>query len=119
MMKNRTRPLVLAVAVAMLGALITLGVASKMVSTEAQGRTIPSVDIPLRPGWNLISFNVFPSDTSSSSVLAPLAGQFDVVLGFDGAGQSYYPGIPAGQQSLKQMDPLHGYWIRARDYVTL
>jgi len=119
MMKNRTRPLVLAVAVAMLGALITLGVASQMVSTEAQGRTIPSVDIPLRPGWNLISFNVFPSDTSSSSVLAPLAGQFDVALGFDGTGQSYYPGIPAGQQSLKQMDPLHGYWIRARDYVTL
>ncbi len=119
MMKNRTRPLVIAVAVAMLGALITLGVASRMVSTEAQGRAVPSVDIPLRPGWNLISFNIYPSDTTASSVLAPLAGHFDVALGFDGTGQSYYPDIPAGQQSLKQMDPLHCYWIRAHDFVTL
>ena len=118
-MQNRTRPLALVVGVAVLCTLVTLGLASRMQSTEALGETGPSIDIPLRPGWNLISFNIYPSDTTASSVLNPLAGHFDVALGFDGAGQSYYPGIPADQQSLKRMDPLHGYWIRARDFVTL
>jgi len=68
-------------------------------------------------GWNLISFNVAPSDTAPSSVLAPVLDKVIVVQGFDGTGQSYYPG--GTQNTLSHMDAQHGYWLKMSSAVTL
>ncbi len=96
-----------------------VGLAKRAGRTEAIGGPGNTATIALWPGWNLISFNTFPSVTAPASVMVPLAGQYDAVMGFDGVGQSFYPGVPPEQQSLERMDPLHGYWIKAHAEVTL
>ncbi|RME45196.1 MAG: hypothetical protein D6796_10810 [Caldilineae bacterium] len=67
----------------------------------------------LGPGWNLFSFDVTPASTAITDVLASLAGQYDVVLAFEGGplggGRTYEPGNAASD--LTTMDSLHGYWI--------
>lgn len=77
--------------------------------------------LPLRLGWNLISFDVMPLDTRVETVLAPIAGRFSRVLGFSctAGAQSYYPSLPPGMNTLTNMDPYHGYWIYATSPVTL
>ncbi len=77
--------------------------------------------LPLRLGWNLISFDVMPSDTRIETILAPIAGRFSRVLGFSctAGAQSYYPSLPPGMNTLTNMDPYHGYWIYATEPVTL
>ncbi len=68
--------------------------------------------IPLRTGWNLISFNVLPSNNDVVTVLAAIAGLYTVVLSYDDGGLSYYPQLPSTMNSLRTLDPFHGYWIR-------
>lgn len=77
--------------------------------------------LPLRFGWNLISFDVMPLDTRVEAVLAPIAGRFSRVLSFScsAGAQSYYPSLPPGMNTLTDMDPYHGYWIYATEPVTL
>jgi hypothetical protein len=69
--------------------------------------------LPLHAGWNLISFDVMPANNAIESVLAPIAGKYTRVLAStcaDGA-LSYYPSLPPGMNTLKTLDPYHGYWI--------
>lgn len=68
--------------------------------------------IPLRPGWNLVSFPVTPANSDAQVVLAPIAGLFSVVLSFDQGGLSYYPDLPPSMNTLRTMDAYHGYWIK-------
>lgn len=77
--------------------------------------------ISLRSGWNLISFDVLPSDTTLTAVLAPIAGKFERVLTSTCAegGLSYYPSLPPGMNTLTDMDPFHGYWIYMSQAATL
>jgi hypothetical protein len=69
----------------------------------------------LAPGWNLFSIDVTPPDPAITEVLSSLAGQYDLVLGFDGGpsggGKTYDPGNP-GASDLTTIDVAHGYWIR-------
>jgi len=78
--------------------------------------------INLRQGWNLISFDVFPTDPAIASVLSGIAGRYTRVLSFDcnagTPGLSYYPDLPA-LSSLQHMDPYHGYWIYMNSSATL
>ncbi|MBN1873870.1 MAG: hypothetical protein JXA33_06540 [Anaerolineae bacterium] len=68
----------------------------------------------LAPGWNLFSIDVTPPSPVISDVLSGLAGQYDLVLGFDGGpaggGKTYDPSNP-GASDLTTMDVVHGYWI--------
>ena len=73
----------------------------------------------LNPGWNLISFNREPNDTTISCVLSPIDGLYSVVMGYDQGGLSYYPEIPDEYNTLKEMDPYHGYWIKTTTTTTL
>jgi hypothetical protein len=75
--------------------------------------------ISLAAGWNLISFNVLPPTSDVATVLASIAGLYSVVLGYDRGGLSYYPQLPPGMNSLRTMDPYHGYWIRMNVAATL
>ncbi len=68
----------------------------------------------LAPGWNLFSIDVTPPDPAITQVLSSLAGQYDLVLSFDGGpsggGKTYDPSNP-GASDLTTIDVVHGYWI--------
>lgn len=68
----------------------------------------------LGPGWNLFSIDVTPPSAVISDVLSSLAGDYDLVLSFDGGpsggGHTYDPANP-GASDLTTIDVAHGYWI--------
>jgi RHS repeat-associated protein len=61
---------------------------------EVEGRLTPGVEagqqrLALAQGWNLISFEVEPGNTSVAAVFAPIAGKWDAVYEFDATTQSW------------------------------
>ncbi|NLE75909.1 MAG: hypothetical protein GX605_04055, partial [Chloroflexi bacterium] len=69
-------------------------------------------------GWNLTSY--LPNlPLPVSNALASLDPFYTVVLGFDGGGLSYYPDLPAGMNTLQNMAPGFGYWVRLNRNGTL
>jgi len=83
----------------------------------------PCVEIDLGEGWNLVSFNVEPSDTGIATVLSSIDGLYTYVSGYKssiegGPGfETYVPGRPFND--LTQLDHYHGYWIKMSSVVTL
>lgn len=65
--------------------------------------------ILLKPGWNLISFNVEPPAPIVSSVLQSIASRYDRVLGENGI---YVPSLPAEFNTLKELHSATGYYLR-------
>jgi hypothetical protein len=66
----------------------------------------------LAPGWNLISFNVDPTDTRIDRVLQSIQGSYSIVRTYNqGAFASYLPTLPVDFNDLQRMDAAHGYWI--------
>ena len=76
--------------------------------------------IELCVGYNLVGY--FPdSPLPVADALASIDGLYSSVLGFDpdeGA-QSFYPDLPAPLNSLQEMEPGRGYWIRMDQAGTL
>ncbi|MGB3703076.1 MAG: S8 family serine peptidase, partial [Anaerolineales bacterium] len=90
-------------------------------TVEAQP-TPTSHHIPLVPGWNLVSFNLQPANTSIDVVLASIAGSYDLVFAWDGATQTwqmYDPTAPAYSNPLQNLDEKRGFWIHATFPVIL
>lgn len=83
-------------------------------------RLPPSTPIQLCAGYNLVSF--LPDHPMPvSEALQSIAGRYTAVLAFDperGA-LSYYPDLPPGMNSLTQLEPGRGYWIRTTTPATL
>jgi subtilisin family serine protease len=78
--------------------------------------------IPLASGWNLVSFNLIPADTSIDVVLGSIAGSYDLVFAWDGATQTwqmYDPTGPAYSNTLQNLDQKRGFWIYANFPVIL
>jgi hypothetical protein len=76
--------------------------------------SIASVSIPLVPGWNLVSFNLHPSDTSVTGVLADLSGNFNLVYAWNAASASwlkYDSSAPPYANTLAELDESMGFWI--------
>lgn len=71
-----------------------------------------TVSIRLERGWNLISFDVMPADRDVAAVLSTISGDYSVVETVDGATLSYRPGLSPAENTLRTLDPYHGYWIR-------
>jgi hypothetical protein len=78
-----------------------------------------TVNISLEAGWNLFSFNVIPTSSSIETVLSSIEGQYAVVETFSGETLSYYPGNSPEENTLKTLDPYHGYWIKMEQSGTL
>lgn len=75
-------------------------------------------DIALVPGWNLVSFNIHPTNTNIASVLSSISGNFDLVYAWDATGASAgsgnwlkYDNIPYSPDSLTVLDETMGFWI--------
>ena len=65
-------------------------------------------------GWNLISLNQQPADTSIDSVLAPIADRYDSVWAYEnGIWVLYDPDNP-GFSDLTEMSAGKGYWIKMK-----
>ncbi len=66
--------------------------------------------IELKSGWNLISWNVQYED-ELTALLAEHEGCYSVVLGFNGEGQTFVPGLERFA-TLTDVDFYNGYWIK-------
>ncbi len=63
----------------------------------------------MNPGWNLISFRLDPPVPTVRQVLDSVDGRYDRVLGETGA---YAPSIPPVYNTLKELHPGRGYYVR-------
>jgi hypothetical protein len=74
--------------------------------------------IELDAGWNLVSF-LPRQPLAVADALQSIDGQYTAVLGYDHGALSYYPDIDPSFNTLREMEPLHGYWIRMAQAGTL
>ncbi len=83
------------------------------------GEIVP-VDQPihLEAGWNLVSY-LPQQPLVVSEALQSIAGEYTAVLGFDDGALSYYPDLPPAMNTLVEMKPGAGYWIRVSEATTL
>lgn len=78
----------------------------------------------LASGWNLFSFPVMLDDPKVTSVFAPIAGKYDMVMQWD-AFASYArwkvfdPKAPTQYGGLEAIDPRYGIWLRATEPCAL
>ncbi len=83
------------------------------------GRTLPvDTPLPLDPRWNLVSY--LPRRTLPvTEALTSIAGQYTAVLGYNNGALSLYPDLTDSYNTLTEMAPLYGYWIKTTAAVTL
>ena len=77
----------------------------------------------LYTGWNLISLPLMPEDTSITSLLSPINGNYSIVWEYNASDtadhwKKYDPGVPFGND-LTNMEPGKGYWIMMTSDDTL
>ncbi len=67
--------------------------------------------IELDVGWNLVSY-LPRQPLAVADALQSIDGRYTAVLGFDQGALSYYPDIDPSFNTLHEMEPLFGYWIK-------
>jgi hypothetical protein len=83
--------------------------------------------LSLANGWNLVSFNVHPVNTSIATVLSSITGDYDLVYAWDASGAhsssgnwlKFDPGMPPELNSLTNLDETTGFWIHMTSAQTL
>lgn len=82
--------------------------------------------VALVSGWNLVSFNVHPMDTTIAAVLSSISGKYDLVYAWDATGAHSSSGnwlkadtIPMSQDSLTDLNETMGFWIHMNSASTL
>jgi len=82
---------------------------------------MPTQSISLVAGWNLVSFNVHPSNTAITEALASIAGNYSLVFAWNASGSNwmkYDPAVGYGQ-TLTSLDETMGFWIQMKNADTL
>jgi len=74
--------------------------------------------LSLAAGWNLVGYLPGVS-LPITEALRSIEGSYAAVLGFDRTGTAYYPGLEDGHNTLAELRPAAGYWIRATQPITL
>ncbi len=74
--------------------------------------SITGQSILLQAGWNLMSFRLEPPVPTVRQVLDSIDGRYDRVLGETGA---YAPSVPDVFNTLKELHPGQGYYVRISD----
>jgi len=87
--------------------------------------TLPAsgTTLNLYTGWNLISLPLMPEDTSITSLLSPINGNYSIVWEYNASntsdhGKKYDPSTPFGND-LTTMEAGKGYWIMMTSNDTL
>ncbi|MFO8108992.1 MAG: M14 family zinc carboxypeptidase [Thermoplasmata archaeon] len=91
------------------------------------GSELSTFEIPLfaggeSGGWNFVSFNLIPVDSSLDVILDGITGSYDRVMYFDastGMWHSYMPGRPSHFNNLQNWNHRIGIWIRMTKNDTL
>ena len=82
-----------------------------------------NAQIPLKPGWNLLSLPLIPPNPAPGQVMATVAGQYSSVWAFDACGtgsyKSFDPQVPAFANTLTTISPEKGLWVLATTTSTL
>ncbi len=74
-------------------------------------------NIDIFPGWNLVSYLPMTS-MPVPTAWATIMGNLQVALGYDNGGKTYLPGNPEFN-TLTELNPGFGYWIRSSGATTL
>jgi len=88
---------------------------SELVKTIAHYTESPQCtqSINLNAGWNLISFDVSPSDASMVNTFGSLqSDNLIYVTGFDNGAKIYDPLLPPFLNTLTQVEDGFGYWVK-------
>ena len=81
-------------------------------------RLAEDTPLALGVGWNLVSY--LPQTSLPVTVaLESIAGSYTVVQGFDQGALSFYPDLEPIFNTLLEMRPGLGYWVRTTQAVTL
>ncbi|HLB28592.1 MAG TPA: hypothetical protein VJM69_00495 [Dehalococcoidia bacterium] len=106
--------------------LATILVAGPSLSSAANHRALVSpvnqqqVGIDLGQGWNLISIPVSPSSRAPASAFASIAGKLRSAWTYHGGTWlTYFPGGPAGLNTLTGVDETMGIWLEMISAGTL
>ncbi|MFO8109254.1 MAG: right-handed parallel beta-helix repeat-containing protein [Thermoplasmata archaeon] len=94
---------------------------------EPISKSIYSLDLyafPDSDGWNFVSFNLAPTETSLTSILINIDGTYDRVMYYDASVDewlTYVPGRPEHFNDLREWNHTIGVWIRmiGNDTLTL
>lgn len=73
-------------------------------------------------GWNFVSLNIIPSDTTPEAILADIEGNYDRLKWYDAyheVWRTHVPGRPGHYNSLDIWDHTMGMWLRVTEDVTL
>ena len=71
-------------------------------------------------GWTLFGLNgIQPTVALPTSILCAIDGPVDLVLGYEKGGVTYDPSVPDHINTLRELDALHGYWIKSEAARTL
>lgn len=90
--------------------------AALAISANASLGQAETSNVDLAVGWNLVSLNGTPADTTPSSVMNSVKNNITVVWGFNATGSKwelYDPVMPSALNTLKSMVQGKGYWIYA------
>ena len=74
-----------------------------------------NLSIPLNVGWNLIGYPV-PASQNTTSALASIIAN---VLQVKSLSQTFNPAVPAYLNTLTQLQPNNGYWIKVSNACSL
>ncbi len=96
-------------------------------AVQEPGAPTDTFDIPLyaggdAEGWNFVSFNLIPVDTSLEAILADIGGNYDKLMYFDassGEWSSYVPGRAERYNNLQSWNHRMGIWIHVTTTDTL
>ncbi len=84
------------------------------------GTNIAMEGFTLSAGWNLVSFDVLPNDSSIAKVFSNLIpNNLEVVTGYDNGALLYDPNGPTMLNTLSHINKGLGYWVKVAQDDTL
>lgn len=85
--------------------------ATEPVTLVIAGRPVPPESpLQLCRGWNLVAY-LPEKPLETRAALSSLRERWGVALGYEGKALSYYVSLPPLLNTLREMKPLHGYWV--------
>jgi len=76
----------------------------------------PTVNVPVQPGWNMLSVPVELTSYAITDVLSSLAGSYDMAYTYNAQTdewRTYTVGVPPGANTLITLNPGDGLWVHA------
>jgi hypothetical protein len=74
--------------------------------------------IPLSEGWNFVSFDLQPHQSSVAEVLESIEGKYEVVTAANGTPYTFDPEFKE-YSDLHQLLPFQGYWLKMKEPAPL